>query len=80
MILPNLAEWRVWNDMIRFITIIVTVYIFDLIGLIRSKRTKDIAILSVFTLLISAFGVFYLLDPYRDSFIVKIFSILNIEY
>ena len=66
--------------MIMFILIVSIIYIYDVIGLIKERRLRDIGILSLFILLTTTFGIFYLSDPYRESVISKVFSLMQIEY
>lgn len=66
--------------MVIFIFIVSIIYARDAIGLIRERRIRDISILSFFVFLILMFGIFYLSDPYRESFISKLFSLIKVEY
>lgn len=66
--------------MLIFIIIASIIYIWDLVYLIKARRIRDIIILSVFTVVTFVFGVFYLSNPQRNSFIYMLFHVFNIEY
>ena len=66
--------------MVKFILTVSIIYVNDIARLIRDRRIKDIWILTLFTIFTIIFGIFYLSDPYRESFIGKLFSLINEEY
>ncbi len=66
--------------MVKFILTVSIIYVNDIARLIRDRRIKDIWILTLFTIFTIIFGIFYLSDPYRESFIGKLFSLIKEEY
>jgi hypothetical protein len=65
--------------MVYLIIIIVIVSIKDIKDLISQNKKKDLYVYVTIMLLVGAFGIFYYLNPERDSFSKILLSLIGKE-